>query len=157
MPLTQPAAYDGYAFELLDTSAAPTAGPLDLENNPPGLTTSSAEFKGSAINEAAKYTEGGDPAVVGFASVDRRHHRLCRDNTPASEKEEVTIASIELMPARHPPQPAFWDFFPPLRFIKIIIDWFKTQKRLEEQERTKGGKRRRSNKAVRLEIPQEML
>jgi hypothetical protein len=50
-----------------------------------------------------------------------------------------------------------WDFFPPLRLLKIVVDWFKTQKRLEEQERAKGGKRRRGADAVKSEIPQEIL
>ena len=69
----------------------------------------------------------------------------------------MTIASVELMPPRHPPVPRYWDYLPPLRIVKIILDWFKTQKRLEDQDRTKGGKRRRGGNTVKSEITQEIL
>lgn len=156
VPLTQPAAFDGSPFDLIDPSEKPTC-PTDTEGNPSGLTTSCAEFKEQAIKAATKYVNCDDPDIVGFASLDRHNHRMCRDDSPPRENEKVTIASVELMPPRHPPVTRFWDFFPPLRFIKIVIDWFKTRERLEEQERTKGGKRKRVTNSVKSEIPQEIL
>ena len=114
-------------------------------------------FKEQALQAAAKFANSDAPHVIGFASVNSSDHRLCDDASPTTGSEKVTIASVELMPPRHPPSPRVWDFFPPLRLIKIIIDWFKTQKRLEEQERAKGGKRRRGINAVKSEIPQEIL
>lgn len=162
MPLTQPAAFDGEAFEALDqTKSEKHTGPLvgahDKEASPSGLTTSSVAFKEQALQAAAKFANSDAPHVIGFASVNSSDHRLCDDASPTTGSEKVTIASVELMPPRHPPSPRVWDFFPPLRLIKIIIDWFKTQKRLEEQERAKGGKRRRGINAVKSEIPQEIL
>lgn len=162
VPLSQPAAYDGSAFEFLDSSekqTGPSTGPVDKESNPSGLTTSSVEFKEQSVKAATKFVNTDDPDKIGFASLNHSDHRLCRDRTPPSEGEveKVTIASVELMPPRHPHVARYWDFFPPLRVVKIVIDWFKTQKRLEEQDRAKGGKRRRGNNTVRSEIPQEIL
>jgi len=158
VPLTQPAVSDGDAFESLDRAekhTGPSPAPRDREANPSGLTTSSAEYKEQAVEAAARFLSSDDPDVMDFASVNSSDNRLHCDTSPAMSSEKVTIASIELMPPRHPPVARVWDFFPPLRLIKIVIDWFKTQKRLEEQERAKGGKRRRN--AVQSEIPQEIL
>jgi putative membrane protein len=155
--LTQPASYDGSAFDLVDSSEKPTPGPTDPESNPSGLTTSSPEFKSQAIREASRFVNSDDPDVVGFAQLDPRDHRMNREKTPPKETEKVTIASVELMPPRHPPVPRYWDYLPPLRIVKIILDWFKTQKRLEDQDRTKGGKRRRGGNTVKSEITQEIL
>lgn len=157
VPLTQPASFDGYAFEMLDKNDTPSDGPTDKESNPSGLTTTCPAFKKQAVNAATKFVNSTDPDIVGFASLDRHDHRLNRDASPPRDNEKVTIASVELMPPRHPPAARFWDFFPPLRFIKVILDWFKTQKRLEEQERAKGGKRRRGGASIKSEIPQEIL
>ena len=168
VPLTQPAVFDGYAFEMLNGAGTPTPGPIDKESNPSGLTTTSSKFKDQAVNSAAQYFETNDPTVLGSSRLDHRDHRLCRDSSPpnpsdrnrsnAPEKptEKVTITTVELLPARHPPSAQIWDFFPPLRIFKVIWDWFKTQKRLEEQERARGGKRRRAG-AVKSEIPQEIV
>jgi hypothetical protein len=87
-------------------------------------------------------------------------HRLQRQR---SEKEftpdgleKVTIATVELMPPRHPPPIKIWDIFPPFRVYKMVTDYFKTQKMKEQQERAQGGKRKRPS-GVRTEIPQEIL
>jgi hypothetical protein len=156
VPLTQPAAFDGYSFDILEGTAPPTPGPTDKESNPSGLTTTSSRFKRQAVKTAARYVEAEDPKVVGFCQLDKGDHRMHRENSPPDEKDKVTITTVELMPPRHPPAARFWDFFPPLRIIKIAMDYFKTQQRLEEQERTQGGKRKR-REMVKSEIPQEIL
>jgi hypothetical protein len=157
IPLTQAAAFDGFAFEQFDKSQMPIQGPTDKESNPSGLSTSSPAYKEQAINAAARFADSDSSEVMGFATLDRHDHHLRRDATPPSEKEKMTIASVELMPPRHPPKARYWDFFPPLRLIKIITDWFKTRERLEQQERAKGGKRIRAGGPVTSEIPQEIL
>jgi putative membrane protein len=162
IPLTQPASFNGYAFDLFPDTAAPSPAPksnkapIDQENHPSGLTTNSSAFKIQAVEAAAEYTKTDDPAIIGFSRLDEKH-RLNKNDHKGKEngREEVTITTVELMPPRHPPAPRI--FIPPLRVLKVIWDWIRRKKRdEEEEERSKGGKRRRGG-AVRSEIPQEIL
>ncbi|ORX35212.1 Bestrophin, RFP-TM, chloride channel-domain-containing protein [Kockovaella imperatae] len=156
VPLSQQAAFDGYTFDIMPGADMPNPGPTDHEANPGGLTTRSEKFKSQAVNEAKKYVQDGQAKIMGFCHLDQKH-RIRRGDTPVrlSQDDTIIITTVELMPPRHPPPATVWDFVPPLRIFKIVFDWFKTQKRLEQQERTRGGKRRRS--AVKSEIAQEML
>lgn len=68
------------------------------------------------------------------------------------------MSTVELMPPRHPPPTRIYDFFPPLRIIKRIKDWWLSVFRdvVHQDDRVKGGKRKRKG-AFKSEIPQEIL
>jgi len=162
VPLTNPATFDGVAFNTLSqtaNSSSTSINSIDVERNVTGITTTSTDFRKQALTSAASFTVSNHPDVMAFSRLDQKY----RLNKKRSEKqftpdgiEKVTITTVELMPPRHPPPIKAWDLFPPLRIYKMLTDWFKTQKTKEEQERAQGGKRKRPS-GVKTEIPQECL
>jgi putative membrane protein len=144
VPLTQPATFDGYAFDLLPGTAKPSAVAVEApssathpEAHASAFTTNSEAFKRQAVESAVEYTKSDDPAIIGSSRLDEKH-RLGHINN-SDGREQVTITTVELMPPRHPPTPRVWDFIPPLRVFKVIWDWFRKKRRIEEEEREKCG------------------
>ncbi|WWC68538.1 uncharacterized protein I206_102467 [Kwoniella pini CBS 10737] len=125
-----------------------------------GLNTDPKVFKKQAIQSAKSFVQVDNPDIFALnrqrSSLQTvRSGKYGRSNNAAGE-EGITLATVELMPPRHPPTPRFWDFFPPLRIFKIIYDWFRWHKLGDNNERAKGGKRKRKA-GNSMEIPQELL
>jgi hypothetical protein len=158
VPLTQPAAFTGYAFEAAPGTETPVEA--DVEETPVGLTTTAAKFSKQALDSASPFLaleeeqDGGRMRRHCFTRLDEKHRVIRRSEDKRAER--VPITTVELMPPRHPPRARVWDVIPPLRVFKIVADWFKSQKRKALDERAKGGKRKRAG-GVRSEIPQEIL
>jgi putative membrane protein len=120
-----------------------------------GFTTTSYQFRDQALNSATAYirTEGESRRHC-FARLDKKHRVVRRSEDKKGDR--VPVITVELMPPRHPPKAQYWDFFPPLRLIKVITDWIRRRELVQKQERVRGGKRKR-NGSVRSEIPQEIM
>jgi hypothetical protein len=97
---------------------------------------------------------GGESHHHAFARLDK-HHRVQRKSEDV-KSGKAHITSVELMPPRHPPMAQYWDFFPPLRLAKIVVDWIRKREKVLQQERVRGGRRKRGG-GMRSEIPQEVL
>ncbi|WVW80229.1 hypothetical protein I302_102207 [Kwoniella bestiolae CBS 10118] len=140
---------------------------LDTEKGTPNGSQSGSEslgasadpkaFKKLAIKSAKSFVQVDNPDVYAL-NRQRSSLQTVRSGKPGSgpQGENVTLTTVELMPPRHPPTPKIWDFFPPLRIFKIIYDWFRWHKIGEDNERAKGGKRKRKMGST-MEIPQEIL
>ncbi|WVF65852.1 hypothetical protein IAT40_000589 [Kwoniella sp. CBS 6097] len=113
------------------------------------------QFREQAIQSAKSFVMAEDPNVFALNRQRSSVQNVRPGLQGAGSDEGVTLATVELMPPRHPPAPKFWDFFPLLRIFKIIYDWFKYAQKIDQNERLKGGKRKR--KGATMEIPQEIL
>jgi putative membrane protein len=140
VPLTHPATLDGDAFN------------ADQIKNHSGLIVDSPGFMQQAIGSALNYVKTDtDPAVTLLSRKTGQYEGI-----KEGSGGEVKIATVELMPPRHPPPAKIWDFFPPLRIFKRAFDYFKSRQKEGEDERARGGKRRRAG-GIKSEIPQEIL
>ncbi|OCF38368.1 hypothetical protein I317_07864 [Kwoniella heveanensis CBS 569] len=83
------------------------------------------QFKEQAIQSAKSFVVADDPNVFALNRQRSSVQNVRPGLQGAGSDEGVTLATVELMPPRHPPAPKFWDFFPMLRIFKIIYDWFK--------------------------------
>ncbi|WVR03769.1 hypothetical protein IAU60_000764 [Kwoniella sp. DSM 27419] len=123
-------------------------------------------FREQAIQSASSFVVADDPNVFALnrqrskvkhvqrrQGAQRQLHSGGSDGP--SQNEGITLATVELMPPRHPPVPKIWDFIPPLRIFKIIYDWFRYKSKGKDNERSKGGKRKRVG--APMEIPQEII
>nr|XP_018264799.1 uncharacterized protein I303_02979 [Kwoniella dejecticola CBS 10117]OBR86957.1 hypothetical protein I303_02979 [Kwoniella dejecticola CBS 10117] len=150
----------------LDTekgASPPSNGSISSESGSgTGLATDPKTFKKQAIQSAKSFVQVDNPDIFALnrqrSSLQTvRSGKYGRSSNAANPGEEgITLATVELMPPRHPPTPKFWDFFPPARIFKIIYDWFRWHKIGENNERAKGGKRKRKMGST-MEIPQEIL
>jgi hypothetical protein len=177
VPLTQPAAFTGYAFASAPGTETPVAPDLDSDTEPHvGMNTTSGSFFRQAMKAVRPYlfrtdelgngsgSEGDEGETVCvtdekgqkhcFAKLDKKH-RVVRKSED-TRNGRVPIVTVELMPPRHPPAVRIWDIIPPLRVFKVMKDWFVSQQRKAFDVREKGGKRKRAG-GVRNEIPQEIL
>lgn len=137
-----------------DTSSAAAAA-SDPEKTAQSWSTTSPAFPSQAITSATSYMRSGaESHHHAFARLDKHHRVLRKSKDVKSGKAHIT--SVELMPPRHPPMAQYWDFFPPLRLVKIVVDWIRKREKVLQQERVRGGRRKRGG-GMRSEIPQEVL
>ncbi|OCF56508.1 hypothetical protein L486_05358 [Kwoniella mangroviensis CBS 10435] len=163
VPLTTSVAFRTDALNQRDNIPDPFLDPeKGLSNGTyTGSTTDPKAFKNLAIQSAKSFVQVDNPDVFAL-NRQRSSLQTVRSGKPGlggglgSEGENITLTTIELMPPRHPPTPKMWDFFPPLRIFKIVYDWFRWHKIGEDNERAKGGKRKRKIGST-MEIPQEIL
>lgn len=135
-------------------SVAPT-GAADPEKTARDWSTTSPAFRSQAITSATSYLRSGSESHRhAFARLDK-HHRVLRKSEDV-RNGTAHITCVELMPPRHPPMAQWWDFFPPARLVKIVVDWVRKRERVLQQERVRGGRRKRGG-GMRSEIPQEIL
>ena len=138
-------------------SPFPLSASVDPEKtaSPSGWSTTAPAFRSQAITSATSYLRSGaESRSHAFARLDKHHRVQRRSEDVRSGKAHIT--SVELMPPRHPPTAQWWDFFPPARLVKITVDWVRKREKVLQQERVRGGRRKRGG-GVRSEIPQEML
>ncbi|WWD16444.1 hypothetical protein CI109_100870 [Kwoniella shandongensis] len=152
VPLTTPIAFTADALNQPDL-------PVDEEKDgslplPSGRTTGQS-FRAQAIASATSFVKTDNPKVFQLKRQkdDQVKAEPIQPNTKGKDTDEkIILTTVELLPPRHPPMPKVWDFFPLLRIGKVVYDWWKKN---VDQERQKGGKRRRNGTG--MEIPQEIL